>query len=98
MSWTPSTFRLLNVNFPDSPSYAGVRVCRQATGSWQNEWVAHEHPRGGEWWWLTGEFVVEENDPMADRVALDNNYVSITPTTIDFTDYRLLKEMQDWEL
>ena len=88
----------LNVNFPDSPKYAGVRVCRQAKGNWQNEWAAHEHPRGGEWWWLTGDFVVEENDPMSDRVALSNNYVAITPTTIDFTDYRLLKEMQEWEL
>lgn len=88
----------LNVNFPDSPSYAGVRVCRQAMGNWVNEWEAHNHPRGGEWWWLTGDFVIEDKDPMADRVALDNNYVAITPTTIDFTDYRLLKEMQQWEL
>lgn len=86
----------LNVNFPDSPSYAGIRVCRQAVGSWVNEWTSHNHPRGGEWWWLTGDFVVEDKDPMADRVALNNNYVAITPTTIDFTDYRLLKEMQQW--
>jgi 5'-nucleotidase len=67
-------------------------------GNWVNEWEAHNHPRGGEWWWLTGDFVIEDKDPMADRVALDNNYVAITPTTIDFTDYRLLKEMQQWEL
>ena len=86
----------LNVNFPDSPSYAGVKVCRQAMGRWVNEWGSHQHPRGGEWWWLTGEFALEENDPLADRVALDNNYVAITPTTIDFTDYRLLQDMQGW--
>lgn len=86
----------LNVNFPNSPSYAGVKVCRQAMGSWVNEWGSHQHPRGGEWWWLTGEFALEENDPSADRVALDNNYVAITPTTIDFTDYRLLQDMQGW--
>ena len=88
----------LNVNFPDSPSYAGVKVCRQAMGRWANEWGSHQHPRGGEWWWLTGEFALEENDPSADRVALDNNYVAITPTTIDFTDYRLLQDMQGWGL
>ena len=87
----------LNVNFPDSPSYAGVKVCRQAMGRWVNEWGAHEHPRGGQWWWLTGEFEIDECDPAADRVALDNNYVTITPTTIDFTDYRLLADMQGWE-
>ncbi|MBO5263881.1 MAG: 5'/3'-nucleotidase SurE [Bacteroidaceae bacterium] len=87
----------LNVNFPDSPSYAGVKVCRQALGSWVNEWEAHTHPRGGEWWWLTGEFVIEDNDENADRVALNNNYVAITPTKIDFTDYALLADMQQWE-
>ena len=86
----------LNVNFPDCPSYAGVKVCRRAMGRWVNEWGSHQHPRGGEWWWLTGEFALEENDPSADRVALDNNYVAITPTTIDFTDYRLLQDMQGW--
>lgn len=88
----------LNVNFPDSPSYAGIKVCRQAKGTWENEWAAHEHPRGGEWWWLTGEFVVADNDLLADRVALENNYVAITPTTIDFTDYRLLEDMKQWKL
>ena len=87
----------LNVNFPDSPSYAGVKVCHQALGSWVNEWEAHTHPRGGEWWWLTGEFVIEDNDENADRVALNNNYVAITPTKIDFTDYALLADMQQWE-
>ena len=88
----------LNVNFPDSPAYAGVKVCRQATGAWVNEWESHNHPRGGEWWWLTGEYVVEEDDEAADRVALSNNFVAITPTKIDFTDYTLLESMKEWNL
>jgi 5'-nucleotidase len=88
----------LNVNFPDTPTYAGVKVCRQAAGNWVNEWAAHDHPRGGEWWWLTGEFVVGDDDPSADRVALDNNYVTITPTRIDLTDYSLLEDMKQWGL
>ena len=88
----------LNVNFPDSIEYSGVKVCRQATGRWVNEWAAHNHPRGGQWWWLTGEFVVDDTAEDADRVALDNNYVAITPTKIDFTDYALLEEMQGWGL
>lgn len=88
----------LNVNFPDSPSYAGVKVCRQASGEWVNEWAAHNHPRGGEWWWLTGDFVINDTDDGADRVALSKNYVAITPTKIDFTDYSLLADMQGWNL
>lgn len=88
----------LNVNFPDSPVYAGVKVCRQATGTWVNEWESHNHPRGGEWWWLTGEYVVEDDDEAADCVALSENFVAITPTKIDFTDYALLESMKEWNL
>ena len=89
----------LNVNFPDSPQYAGIKACRQASGAWVNEWESHNHPRGGEWWWLTGDFVLQESDERADRVALSNNFVTITPTKIDFTDYSLLDEINNnWEL
>lgn len=86
----------LNVNFPDTPSYAGIKVCRQANGQWVNEWGAHEHPRGGTWYWLTGSFESVDKDDDCDRVALDNNYVAITPTRIDLTDYSLLDSMKEW--
>lgn len=89
----------LNVNFPDAPSYAGVRVCRQAYGQWVNEWKGHEHPNGGTWYWLTGSFQCSESGSLdADKVALENNYVAITPTKIDLTDYSLLNDMQGWGL
>ena len=90
----------LNVNFPDSPSYAGVKICRQAIGRWVNEWELVDDPRGRKekWIFLSGEFVVDDTDPDADRVALDNNYVTITPIRIDMTDYKLLEEMKQWGL
>ena len=88
----------LNVNFPDAQEYKGVKICRQAYGSWVNEWEAHTHPRGGQWWWLTGEFLIDDTDENSDRVALNNGYVAITPTRIDLTDYTLLNEMQSWNL
>ena len=88
----------LNVNFPEKAPYKGVAVCRQAVGEWVNEYEPHEHPRGGKWYWLTGEFVTEEKDSTADKVALTNGYVAITPTRIDMTDYDLMREMKGWEL
>ena len=90
----------LNVNFPDSPSYAGIKVCRQAMGRWVNEWDVKDDPRGsnGKWLFLTGDFVLDDTDPEADRVALDNNYVAITPVKIDMTDYGLLDEIRQWNL
>lgn len=88
----------LNVNFPEKAPYKGVSVCRQANGEWVGEYEAHDHPRGGKWYWLTGEFVTEDKDCTADRVALANGYVAITPTRIDLTDYDLLREMKSWDL
>lgn len=88
----------LNVNFPNTSSYAGVKVCRQAKGEWVNEWEGHNHPRGGRWYWLTGEFECKDVAHDCDRVAIDNNYVAITPTKIDFTDYTLLDDMKQWNL
>jgi 5'-nucleotidase len=88
----------LNVNFPDSQSYAGVKVCRQACGQWINEWAPLKHPNGSDWYWLTGSFQCKDSDADCDRVALDNNYVTITPTKIDFTDYSLLEELKNWNL
>ncbi len=88
----------LNVNFPDTKEYAGVKICHQASGQWVNEWEALEHPRGGRWYWLTGSFECSSYSADADRVALDNNFVAITPTRIDLTDYSLLNEMNDWDL
>jgi 5'-nucleotidase len=69
-------------------------------GRWLNEWEVKDDPRGskGKWLFLTGEFVVDDTDPEADRVALDNNYVTITPISIDMTDYKLLEEMKQWNL
>ena len=90
----------LNVNFPQYAPYKGVRVCRQTIGRWEKEWVSIPHPRGGgsNLYWLTGNFANHEPQSTdTDRWALDNGYVSITPTQIDMTAYALLDEMKGWE-
>lgn len=87
----------LNVNFPDLPCYQGVRICRQTVGTWVNEWKQQEHPRGGVYYWLTGEF--RNDEPLAedtDHWALDHGYVAVTPTQIDVTAYGLMKELENW--
>lgn len=91
----------LNVNFPKSAPYKGVKVCRQTAGRWENEWISIPHPRGGDsnLYWLTGNFAnYEPQATDSDRWAIENGYVSITPTQIDMTAYTLLEEMKKWEL
>jgi 5'-nucleotidase len=86
----------LNVNFPAIPEYKGLRVCRMAWGEWKNEFERRPHPRGGDYYWLTGAFELDAtaSDADADRVALNQGYIAVTPFRLDATDYALKAELE----
>jgi len=89
----------LNVNFPLAPSFKGVRVCRMAKGTWQNEVTRYHHPRGYDYWWMMGNY--RNDEPEADDTdnwALAHGYVAITPTTIDVTAYEAVEQIKNWAL
>ena len=88
----------LNVNFPLSTTFKGVRVCRMSPGSWTNEVRKCHHPRGYDYWWMVGNYVNDEPEAEdTDRWALDNGYVAITPTRIDVTAYEAFEQLKDYE-
>ena len=87
----------LNVNFPDLPQFAGVRICRQTKGVWTNEFALATHPNGRNYYWMTGNYVNQEPESEdTDHWAMDHGYIAITPTQIDVTAYKLKKEMGNW--
>ena len=89
----------LNVNVPKTPELKGIRICRQTDASWGSEWARGQHPKGGEYFWLTGKFT--NNEPEAeetDRWALEHGYVAITPIQIDMTAYPLIDQLKNWNL
>lgn len=89
----------LNVNAPKGSLLKGTKVCRQTDASWGNEWYRGQHPKGGEYFWLTGKFTNNEPDAEeADRWALEHDYVAITPIQIDMTAYALIDELNNWDL
>lgn len=90
----------LNVNFPVAERFEGVKVCRMAIGSWGNEVVKCNHPRGYEYYWLTGQYTNDEPEAEdTDNWALTHGYVAITPTTMDVTSYEMIERMNnDWNL
>lgn len=89
----------LNVNIPQTDHLNGVRLCRQAKGRWTQEFDKREHPNGGNYFWLTGNFVNEEPDAEdTDLHAMDEGYVSVVPSQIDMTSYHMLEEMKKWGL
>lgn len=88
----------LNINFPLLPEFKGVKICRMANGTWGNEVVRVRHPRGYDYFWLTGEYTNDEPEAEdTDNWALVHGYVAITPTKVDVTDYDMIERMRDWK-
>lgn len=87
----------LNVNFPNIKEFKGVKICHQTKGVWTKEWIECNHPRGGNYYWLTGEYKNLEQDNIdTDHWAMSNGYVAITPTKIDVTAYEVIDELEKW--
>ncbi len=83
---------LLNVNFPKLPleEIKGIKVCRQGNGTWQEDFQEAKDPRSQTYYWLTGEFIHEENNTDTDLWALANGYVSVVPSKHDLTDHEAI--------
>jgi len=84
-----------NINAPVGP-IKGYRLTRQERGYWTKEWQAFTDPAGQKFWMLTGQFVSLEPDAHdTDHAAHREGYISVTPTTIDMTDYSTLQSLSD---
>lgn len=89
----------MNVNIPSGDILSGVKVCRQAKGSWIEEFEERTDPRGNTYFWLTGRFEnYEPENEDTDEWALSHGYVSIVPCTVDLTQYEVLSEIAKSEL
>jgi 5'-nucleotidase len=85
----------LNVNVPKlhSDEIKGIRVSRQAKGTWIEELDERKDPSGRKYYWLTGHFKnfePEAND--TDAWALANGYVSVVPSQFDLTAHHSLNQ------
>lgn len=89
----------LNVNFPllRIDEIKGIKICRQNSGVWKEEFDKRTDPHGRDYYWLTGYY--HNNEPEAtdtDEWALNNGYISIVPIKIDITSYKELERLNSW--
>jgi len=89
----------LNVNIPDVPEgkLKGIRICRQAGGTWQEDFDERTDPVGRNYYWLKGIFVKTGNGEDTDEWAMENNFVAVVPVKFDFTSYEALASLKTWE-
>lgn len=87
----------LNVNIPvtNDGIIKGVRVCRQSQARWVDSYEKRIDPHGRPYYWLTGRFECDDVTDDTDQCALENGYVSIVPTTTDFTAYRAINQIKE---
>ncbi|WNJ21274.1 5'/3'-nucleotidase SurE [Pontibacter sp. G13] len=90
----------LNVNIPDIPlaELKGIKVTRQAMGRWVEEFDERTDPFGRKYYWLTGQFQLQDKGQDVDFKALEDGYASLTPMTHDLTHHYQLNEMADWNV
>ena len=96
---TPSDV-VLNVNIPDVPKgkIKGIKICRQAKARWVEKFDKRQSPMGKDYYWLTGEFINEDQGEDTDEAALNQGYISIVPTQFDLTAHHAIQRLNTWNL
>jgi len=91
------SFTSLNVNIPKGKP-KGIKICRQAHGKWIEEFEKRTDPHGRDYHWLAGYFKnFEKESTETDIYALENNYASVVPVTVDMTCYKTLEQLKNWK-
>lgn len=91
---------VLNVNIPKlkKDEIKGIKICRQAKAQWKEKFDKRTNPQGRDYYWLTGEFVVEDHGEDTDEWALRNGYVSVVPVQFDMTAHYAIQHLNEWKL
>jgi 5'-nucleotidase len=89
----------LNVNIPavNGSEIKGIKICRQGSSRWVEEFDARKDPHNIDYYWMTGFFENQEKGEDTDEWALENNYVSVVPVHFDFTAYKVMDNFKKWE-
>ncbi len=88
----------LNVNIPAVPEdqILGIRVCRQAEGTWLEDFDEREDPNGRKYYWMKGVFAKTGDGPDTDQWAVEHNYIALVPVQFDFTANMAIEPIQHW--
>jgi len=90
----------LNVNIPKLPAaeLRGIKITRQSAGRWVEEFDKRKDPYGRDYYWLMGQFDLQDDGQDTDGWALRNGYVSVCPVQIDVTAHHALARLNNWEM
>jgi 5'-nucleotidase len=89
---------ILNVNVPDVTweELAGFQATRLGNRHKSEPVVKAYDPRGRAIYWIGPAGAEQDAGEGTDFFAVRNNYVSVTPLTVDLTRYRAMNSVQEW--
>jgi len=87
----------LNVNLPDvsEDKIMGVKLCRQAEGTWKEDFDEREDPNGRKYYWMKGVYAQVGDGEDTDQWALEHNYVALVPVQFDLTATKALESLRN---
>lgn len=91
---------ILNVNLPKlkADKIKGIKICRQAKAIWMEKFDKRKTPQGKDYYWLTGEFVNQDNGEDTDEWALAEGYISVVPVQYDMTAHHAIQQLNSWKI
>ena len=95
------TYTLLNVNVPccDPAEIRGLRITRMGRRLYGGNEITERHDPGGKpYYWLGGSLPADGDDLETDVGAVKHGFVSVTPISLDMTDYGFLPQLAAWNL
>jgi 5'-nucleotidase len=90
----------LNVNVPNVPAgdIRGVRITHQGKKKHLERYDRRLDPRGHVYYWLCNSTFTRDTDPLADSLALEERYISVTPIQYNLTRHEMLETLNQWQL
>ena len=87
---------LLNVNVPPLPldDIKGVSYTKQGASYWEDEFEKRMDPQERPYYWLKGQYVLEDKDSDIDDIAIREDRISVTPIHYDLTNHDFLQHLR----
>lgn len=88
---------LLNVNVPLEAEAEKLKFKYSKLGkrNYRQFVVAKKDPRNKPYYWIGGDAMGVEKIDNCDIEAIENGFVSVTPITLDLTDYNMLEHIEN---